>query len=392
MQPEPTHHSSPVLLVDPSHTEIVRLVEAAASMASLAVQVHVPSGEPGDSTDLSEQRPCAIIVELGDSGWKARLGAVRGLLELAVIPVIGLAPRLGDLVYEEAFSVGMDECCVADAESLGRVLRALSRLPALEVVRTEHRVLVAEPDRATRALIGRVFRTAGYEVSFAVDARDALAQAADSRVKVVVCSSALDEPGSGAPPIFKRALAMGCIAAWILNTPPKGIPAAWARVADTTATSVTVHDAFSAPANLLFVANELLNRRLQDARKSERLLFGTTVRFRLAGRENDQHGYCYNLSAGGLYVRTLAPPARLDELWLELQPPRTDRRVHLEAKAVWVRPYGPGRGATVPAGFGVEITGVTPVDQERYQHGYQTFLTERSALRTSLAPGGVGSA
>jgi hypothetical protein len=392
MQAESTRSGSPVLLVDPSQTEIVQLVEAAASMAGLAVQVHVPSGEPGDASDLSEQRPCAIVVQVGDPGWKARLGAVRGLLELAVVPVIGLTPRLHDLLFEEAFSVGMDDCCAADAESLGRVLRALSRLHALEVVRTEHRVLVAEPDRATRALIGRVFRTAGYEVSFAVDARDALTQAADASVKVVVCASALDEPSAGTAPLFKRALAMGCSAAWILNTPPKGIPAAWARVADAIGTNVTVHDAFSAPANLLFVANELLNRRLQDARKSERLLFGTTVHFRLAGRESGQLGYCYNLSAGGLYVRTLAPPARLDELWLELQPPRTDRRVHLEAKAVWVRPHGPGRGATVPAGFGVEITGVTPVDQERYQHGYQAFLTERSALRASLAPGGVGPA
>ena len=153
--------------------------------------------------------------------------------------------------------------------------------------------------------------------------------------------------------------------------------------------SVAVHDAFSAPANLLFVANELLNRSLRDARKSERLLYGTTVRFRLAGRESEQLGYCYNLSAGRLYVRSFGPPARLDDLWLELVPPRSDRRVHIEARCVWVRPCGPGRGATVPAGFGVEITGATPTDQERYQHGYRAFLAERSALRPSLAPEGA---
>jgi Tfp pilus assembly protein PilZ len=386
MQQEPTRSSTSVLLVDPSTTATVQLVEAAASMAGLAVQVHEPSREPDDGTGPGGERPCAIVVQVDEPGWRARIAAVRGLFELAAIPVIGLARKVGDLVFEEAFSIGIDECCVAEVEALGRVLRALGRLPAADVVRTEHRVLVAEPDRATRALIGRVFRAAGYEVSFAVDAPDTLAQAADAAVKVVVCSAALDEPDGSAPPLFKRAHAAGCRAAWILNTPPKAIPTAWTRVVDLSGLSVTVHDAFSAPANLLFVANELLNRPLRDARKSERLLFGTTVEFRQAGRETEQLGYCYNLSAGGLYVRTLAPPARLDDLWLELVPPRTDRRVHMEARAVWVRPYGPGRGATVPAGFGVEITGVTAADNERYQRGYQTFLTERSALRQSLSP------
>jgi hypothetical protein len=67
-------------------------------------------------------------------------------------------------------------------------------------------------------------------------------------------------------------------------------------------------------------------------------------------------------------------------------PPRSDRSVHLEAKVVWARAFDARHGATVPPGFGVELSGATPRDAERYQRGYDAFLAERVALKTSLGP------
>jgi Tfp pilus assembly protein PilZ len=128
---------------------------------------------------------------------------------------------------------------------------------------------------------------------------------------------------------------------------------------------------------------------MRDGRRSERLLYGTSLRFRLAGRGNEDVGYVYNISEGGLYVRTLAPPARWDELWIEFTPPRSDRLVHLDATCVWARKYGPAGTASVPPGFGVEITGGSKADLGRYERCYASYQEERQASRESILPPGL---
>src|SRR5690606_36855130 len=130
--------------------------------------------------------------------------------------------------------------------------------------------------------------------------------------------------------------------------------------------------------------------------ESERLLYGAVVRYRHAGGDDLDVGYLYNLSGGGLYVRTLAPPERDDEIWVEFVPPRSDRIVHLEGTAVWTRRFGSSASATVPCGFGVRITGGSERDLARYDNSYRTFLVERelrprrAAPTLSLQPSAVG--
>jgi hypothetical protein len=122
----------------------------------------------------------------------------------------------------------------------------------------------------------------------------------------------------------------------------------------------------------VFLANELERGGAGDKRASRRLLYGTTVSFRGAGRDADEHGFSYNLSLGGLYVRTLAPPED-DLVWLEIRPPRSERRVRLEGRVVWRRKFGPSEGATVPPGFGVALTDATRRDLEAWEGGYRAF-------------------
>jgi hypothetical protein len=131
--------------------------------------------------------------------------------------------------------------------------------------------------------------------------------------------------------------------------------------------------------------NDVLNQETKNARKSERVLYGTVVRFRPAGRgrSDEDVGYSYNLSAGGLYVRTLALPDDWHELWLEFVPPRSDRAIHLEATAMWTRGYGRAGSATVPSGFGVRITGGSSADLERYDRSYKAFVAERAVRHAS---------
>jgi hypothetical protein len=103
-------------------------------------------------------------------------------------------------------------------------------------------------------------------------------------------------------------------------------------------------DGFAAPENVLFASNELRAGAVNN-RKTPRLLYGTTVAFRGAGRERDDLGFTYNVSCGGIYVRTLAPPDD-DETWIELRPPRSDRLVRLVAKIAWRRRFNHNENAT----------------------------------------------
>ena len=114
----------------------------------------------------------------------------------------------------------------------------------------------------------------------------------------------------------------------------------------------------------------------RELRASSRVLYGTTVLFRVAGGEDDEIGYTFNISAGGAYVRTLAPPPRSSDVWLELRPPRSHRRVRLEARVVWTRAFGPNDSATVPPGFGVQLTGGSTADLEWYVRKYRELAAE----------------
>jgi Tfp pilus assembly protein PilZ len=136
---------------------------------------------------------------------------------------------------------------------------------------------------------------------------------------------------------------------------------------------VSVADGYAPPENVLFLANELLNQRGVDKRASPRLLYGTAVAFRAAGRDEDEIGFSYNVNAGGVYVRTLAPLDAGQDVWLEMWPPRSERRVRLCGKVAWRRAYGPQERATVPAGFGVQITDGLGGDLDRWRAGYDAF-------------------
>ena len=116
------------------------------------------------------------------------------------------------------------------------------------------------------------------------------------------------------------------------------------------------------------MANELSAKPTENKRLSPRILFGTTIRYRPEGMEEDELGFSYNVSQGGLFVRTLAPPQE-DLIWLEVKPPTSPSRVRLLGEVVWRRAYGPNGHATVPPGFAIKIIDGARRDLERWQEG-----------------------
>ncbi len=217
--------------------------------------------------------------------------------------------------------------------------------------------------------MGRAIYQGGFAVRFVASAEDLAAESQADGVHVVVVA---DDLGEGrAEQALRTARAAGSNRAWIVIAPPKRMATLSAAIGPLA--PVSVADGFAPPENVLFLTNELLSRRGVDKRASPRVLYGTTVSFRAAGRDEDEIGFSYNVSAGGLYVRTLAPLDAEQEVWLDMWPPRSERRVRLAGTVAWKRAFGPSEWATVPAGFGVRVTDGLAGDLDRWRVGYQVF-------------------
>jgi DNA-binding response OmpR family regulator len=330
-----------------------------------AFQLHAVDSSDEASDWLSNHDAHAALLESEQSEDLAV--EARSSARHVRLPMLAMTRSVSDLAFNDAFSWGAD-----DVLPFGEIRPLLTRLRSLPREQAEPpntgrgSALVAEADRTRRTVVARVLRNAGYSVSFAVTTADAARFSERADLKLSVVSSELMPD---ARPTVERARAAGSSANFILCCAPRELRGV--RVSLQDLTGISAIDGFAAPENVLFASNELCAGGVNN-RKSPRLLYGTTVAFRGAGRERDDLGFTYNVSSGGLYVRTLAPPDD-DETWLELRPPRTDRLVRLVVKIAWRRRFNYNENATVPPGFGAQILDGARADIAAWNAGYEAM-------------------
>jgi hypothetical protein len=323
------------------------------------------------SAVLDQETPLAVIASVESGEFGRACGLVRRRRALSNVPVIGASNRRRDLSFAELFHVGGDDLIdLDDGSSLVRRIRAL-RGQKKNAPTAQACVVIAGDDLAHYA---RAFWNAGLEPQVVTSADEAIQLSKHARFVL-----ASDELGAtGGADVLAKARAAGSTTPWVLVAAPKRF--VQARAAVKHLESVVVLDAFAPAENALFLANELTRPNGVNARTSARLLFGTSVIFRHAGREEgDDVGFTYNISAKGVFVRTLAPLDPGDDVWMELWTPRSARRVRLAGRVVWKRQFGPDESATVPAGFAVRLDGGLPGDLERWTAGCAALQREQSA-------------
>ncbi len=351
--------------------------DVGVAIAELGLKVRQFSDASALRAALEETEPLALFAPAGGSLFGEVCLALRSHARFARVPAFGVAAHPTDLTFIDLFQAGGDDVLPADRTAVLRRLRPLVTKVGDPPSRREGTAIVAGADRVWRAILGRTLFNGGLSVRFVDDLSATLTEGAAAGVKLVVVA---DEDGEAAVALARKARAAGHAAAWIAVVPPRRIGAISEALRDLERTSVT--DAYAPPENVLFLANELMRPRGTDNRRSARVLFGTRVSFRVAGRESDEVGFTYNVSEGGLYVRTAAPVEPGEEVWLELWPPRSERRVRLAGRVAWRRHLGPNDFATVPAGFGVELTEGLAGDLERWRSGYRAFAGQ------AFGPGG----
>jgi ActR/RegA family two-component response regulator len=362
--------TSPLLVIGVREAALERAREAGEA-AGVPVAV-LPEIEKVASEIDHEMLPLAILLRLDAPGAAKACAHLRSQARLAQVPLFGVADELSDLAFTELFVWGGDDLVgLTSAQPLTRRLRALRVGGERKGVASSEKpqAVVAGPDATWRTVMGRALYNGGFAVRFAVSVEGLLSEVLNESASVAVVADDLEV--GGAHNVLSTVRLRGSKAACILVAPPKRMAAA--TVALKPLGQMSVADGFAPPENVLFLVNELVASRGVDKRSSARLLYGTAVAFRAAGRDADEIGFSYNVNAGGLYIRTLAPLEPAQEVWLELWPPRSERRVRLAGTVAWRRPFGSVGGATVPAGFGVRITEGLAGDFDRWSAGYEVF-------------------
>lgn len=354
----------PILVYGQFRGEDLALIAEAASQAAAGV-TRAESLEQAISW-LEEHEAQALLCHVDESEQLAVQARSRS--RLTKLPIIALSQSLTDLDFVSAFSWGADDVVpVTSVRPLLIRLRALPREAPVPPVEKRGTALVAEADPTRRVAVARVLRNAGFAIRFAVRDTDAEEFACDPDLALVVQSRELVPD---IVPVVEQARAAGSRASFVVCAAPRDIRQQRAAIAGVA--GVTITDGFTAPENVLFVANELTGGRT-SGRTSSRLPYGTAVAFRGAGREVDDCGFSYNVSEKGTYVRTLALPED-EEVWLELRPPREERFVRLVGRVAWRRPFNYNESATVPPGFGVEIVDGAAKDLAIWREGFQKLV------------------
>jgi DNA-binding response OmpR family regulator len=306
---------------------------------------------------------------------------VRSKTALTGVPLIALTSDISDVFVEKLYSMGADD--VIPAEQSVALLSRLKRLPLgkpTESTNERGRAVVCDRDKARGAVFGRVLSNAGYDVKLALDdvALKFFAQQKDVRLMVAGAELGVDRE------LIELARKAGSEAVWVVTAQRKDI--ADVRELLDGLDRVVVMGAYLPPESVLFSSNEMLSGTDKVERQSPRMLYGTCVWFRGAGSDEDELGLSYNISAGGLFVRTLLPPED-GQVWLELRPPRHKRRVRLAARVAWRRGFDLASTAAAPPGFGVQILDGLGDDRQQFVDGFHTLIdTPRSSAPSISVP------
>jgi DNA-binding response OmpR family regulator len=328
---------------------------------------------------LATKPPAAVMMDVTHPDAEALCYKVRGKRRSSDIAVFGLGRRLTDTVFTNAFRWGADDVIARHAE--GALSARLVALPADQSVQPQVRgdAIVADADTTRANLIGRTLSNAGYEVRYLSDKASLRQLASDEHLRLVVASSDL----GFARTLITEARDKGSVATWIVTCHPGDQEGLKNSLNDID--RVGVVSVFDPVNDILYVSNDLGGDYASSARQEERHAYGTMVAFRAAGREADEFGYTYNVSAHGMYVRTLAPPVD-EQVWLELRPPAAQRRVRLVGEIRWRRNFGRLGTATAPPGFGLRIVDALAADQELWMRGVATLGKETQALKPASSP------
>jgi|SRR6478735_66780 len=295
---------------------------------------------------LSEVR--AVVLGRSASGSSSAAEKLRQDERFERVAIFALGGQPTALDYVSALTSGIDDFLRDPADAVGLELRfGAARDAGSGAPPSLRRGLawsIGSKAEASAAR-ARALRRAGFRATALALGAGAPWQG-EPRLAVVVWET---EDGAQALEQVRAARSAGVLCRFVLCV-PSGQVAALAGAADRVDGLRVLPDT-APPDSVVFLVNEMSESGVTNQRSSRRRVASEIVRFRSAGRTD--LGLSYNISAGGLYIRTLAPVSQ-GKVELSIDDAR-GRTIDLSCEVAWSRALSYDGTASVPPGFGVRI-------------------------------------
>jgi len=330
---------------------------------------------------LAAHPPPAVLVDLALDDAEKLCRKIRTRRRAVDVAIFGLTSTITEPTFARALAWGVDD--VVSPRIEGAIATRLVALPLDPTVPVPERgdAVVATRDESEN-LVGRMLTNAGYQVEYATDSTSLLHLAASERMRLVVASPDLGSPRDHVATTRRR----GGNATWIVLGRPAEVARLERELSDLPRVGVvSLADALD---HILFVSNELGVGDGRGERRERRILHGALCAFCPVGSATLEHGFTYNVSPSGLYVRTLSPP-REDRVRIDVLAPGTEQPVRLEGQVAWRRGFGRLGAATAPPGFGVQLVGGELDDRTTWARACTALLVNRAAPAKPRASGSV---
>jgi CheY-like chemotaxis protein len=298
--------------------------------------------------------PRCLIVDARAQQAEGFVTWARDSVRLCDTPVILLVNKPTEEAFLVARQCGADDVVgIDDAAGLARRVNNLAAfVPGARPPSTLGVALVAHPDDARRRHAGWILRRAGYEVVFATTQQDTVVLGFKKRPAIAVVSADLIDRGdlTAAVSSLRSDARLPTLPVVVLVGEDGPTPNApfLARVGLASDAKDWDH--------LLFQISNVTRPSVAELRASPRVFWATMVAFRSTGDFEASLGLTYDISLGGIFVRTTdAPPVgstvNLDVRFSEV----ASQVLSLRARVVWANQMRAGAAGKTPAGFGTEI-------------------------------------
>lgn len=331
---------------------------AALEAANVPVQ-HCATLDGARQRLSAEPLPVAVITHVEANGAKRFLGWMRDQLRFLHVAALVVVDWPSEEEYARALALGADDV-VLDSDIAGTVRRCamlIQRGPVHDrpPAAPNGLCVVQHPDQARRAATGRALRQAGFDVMFATKVAEVLEQVRQAKPAMVILAE--QTVWQEADDAVKRVRANAASPSLPCVICVSDTDARQLRGSATAIPNIALMQDGASPTDALFLVNRLLmSSSPSNLRASPRTLHQALCSFRTSAKDAElQHGVTYNVSRGGVYVRTLDPPASGERVTVKLRPPGRAGTMELVGRVAWVA--RPVLGATVaaPPGFGVEL-------------------------------------
>jgi DNA-binding response OmpR family regulator len=372
-----------VYLVSPAGGRFSSAALVAALRAELGEDLRLDTAKESRAAIARNQTlPRCMLIDARNNDAAEWAHWARTDARLCDVPIILLVPEPTESAFLIARKCGADDVVgLGDTDGLVRRVRNLAAFVAGTRPAVEQGVaLVVHHDDALRRQAGWILRRSGYELAFANTYGDALARGREKRAAVVIVEQGLLPDGNVALAVsqLRADLARSDLPVVILSSDAILTQPSLPRAA--TASNGEDWD------YLLFQISQVTRPLVAEMRASRRVFWATKVAFRALSSFEPSFGLTYDVSPGGIFVRTTDTPELNSTVNLELRmSPEDDRVVTLRARVVWVHLPRTHMANRCPAGFGVEILDAeTPsVDLSLYRAGCNA-LADRAPAPASL--------